>query len=88
VFLTTKTRYSEDFSYRLRAELITPSSEPFVKEVAESEIIVDSHATVTNRRLLFDLPPGIGDYELSLTLQEKNGDVALDEVTVLVKARP
>ncbi len=89
IYLTTNMHYSDRYHYRVKAELISPDGTVYEEEVTDIESSVDaSRNTESTRRLLLKLPPGIGVYKLTLSVDEKSGDVTLDRVTITVKKRP
>ncbi|MGC9399918.1 MAG: hypothetical protein ACP5HM_12380 [Anaerolineae bacterium] len=60
----------------------------YEEEVTGIETIVDAQTSSSTRQLLFELPPGVGDYKMLLTAEEVTGDVVLDKVTIVVKTLP
>lgn len=88
LFLVTKTRYNDSYSYRLRVRLLTPQGEVYEDEVNDMESIVDaSHTRDTTRHVLFAFPSEPGTYELTVSLEERGGAVTFDEIEIEIRKR-
>ncbi len=87
LFLVTKIHYDDDYYYRLRLRLITPSGAVIEDEMTDKETIVDASTTSNTRHVLFKIPPDEGVYRLTVSLEEMSGDVTINTVKVEIRER-